>query len=187
MAVEIPTQATSSGAPGAGVVSSGMYGTLGGEEWRDQAYVNFLEQPAQEAYMSWRYLWFQSELAKTPENFFTMKQIKRGVAPPRLAVGKKWCIARDKEMDSWDEHFVYRWVKESDSKGYPIVDYLYVYTRKDGGVAKARCTVCGDQERKQRRTWHEIEVPTDVPTVTKEGMRAFFGDNGGETVADCGR
>ena len=110
---------------------------------KDVGYQNFLGIPAEEAYCTWRYLWYQSELAPDSGAFLTMKQIKSRVVPPRLAVGPEWDKARDKEMDSWAEWKAYTWRLKADFPGEPVCDPLLVYTRKEDGTAKARCTLRG--------------------------------------------
>lgn len=55
---------------------------------------------------------------------------------------------------------------------FPVFDYLYVYTRKTAGLAKARLAFRGDQ----RRRWQEkvgIVSAKDAPTMEKESGRFF--------------
>lgn len=143
------------------------------EERKDRAYMEFLGLDHREAYATWKYLWYQSELRMEPEVMVTMKQLKSRVVPPRLAIGPEWDKARLKEWTAWEDNKAFQWRKRWELPNEPLVDHLWVYTRKDDCMAKARCTLRGDQEKKNRKEWYHLDIPTDAPTAHKEDVRLF--------------
>jgi len=86
---------------------------------------------------------------------------------PRHLHGDRRCqVAKEKELDSWDQYDVYQEVKD---EGQPRIGTNWVLTEKiingEHGV-KARLTVRGDQEDTEN-------VRKDSPTIRKGNIKIF--------------
>ena len=65
-------------------------------------------------------------------------QVKTEKIPPRFAVGKEWDLSRRAEIDAWINWGALEVVAESDYAGCDTTPCLWVYTRKETGLAKSR-------------------------------------------------
>lgn len=127
------------------------------------------------------------EEVKHPASYASQRQLRGKVVPPRMALGPEWDEARARELQSWFDFDAVEVVSMKDPEygNCVIMPHLFVYTRKDSGLAKARLCIRGDVERIQ----HGIDTEAlDAPTadrmttrmlhaITVEmGWEEFFGD-----------